>query len=56
MGPAGNPVPPQQAKTSETAERAENSSKGEGMNGGVLAETTESLENPLVSLECFIFL
>ncbi|GFS41093.1 hypothetical protein Acr_00g0072240 [Actinidia rufa] len=53
MVPAGNPVPQQPAKT---AERAENSSKGEGMNGGVLAETTESLENPLVSLECFIFL
>ncbi|XP_057506591.1 uncharacterized protein LOC130789812 [Actinidia eriantha] len=53
MVPAGNPVPQQPAKT---AERAENSSKGEGMNGVVLAETTESLENPLVSLECFIFL
>ncbi|XP_057460506.1 uncharacterized protein LOC130751004 [Actinidia eriantha] len=50
MVPAGNPVrrPP--------AEKAENSSKGEGMNGGVLTESTESLENPLVSLECFIFL
>ncbi|PSS05743.1 Protein like [Actinidia chinensis var. chinensis] len=50
MVPAGNPV------RRPTAEKAENSSKGEGMNGGVSTESTESLENPLVSLECFIFL
>ncbi|GFZ05620.1 hypothetical protein Acr_17g0011920 [Actinidia rufa] len=31
--------------------------KGRGeMNGGMSTESTESLENPLVSLECFIFL
>ncbi|KAL7000336.1 hypothetical protein U1Q18_001484 [Sarracenia purpurea var. burkii] len=42
--------------TAETVETVEEGGKGEKPNGEASLETTESLENPLVSMECFIFL